>query len=94
MSDAPPLAVQAEAKAEAKHTADSFVAVVPHALHSVKLMFSAPSVKASTATGALIGAGAGGPPGAVVGGLIGFALERWQILGGPIGRIMRAIRGH
>ena len=86
------LAKQAETKVDAKAAADVAVATDPHAIHGVQKTFKSPDVKASAATGALIGAAAGGPPGAVIGGLIGYAVEKYQIAGGPIGKLMGMLK--
>lgn len=92
--DAPPLAKQAEAKADAKAEADHKVAIEPHALHAVKMMAGSPTVMGSTLVGAGIGAGLGGPPGALVGAVIGHYVEKYQIAGGPVGWVWSKIRGH
>lgn len=91
MSD---IAQQAEAKAESKVEADHKVATEPHAIHGVMTMFKSPAMAASIVTGAGIGALYGGPVGAVVGGVIGGVVERKRILGGPVGILIRKIRGH
>jgi hypothetical protein len=88
----PDLASQAEDKANAKAEADVRVATVPEALHHVKMAIHAPSVWGSTAAGAAIGAAFGGPPGVPIGALVGFAVERYQIFGGPIGRAFHKLR--
>jgi hypothetical protein len=93
MSDTPDLAAQAQAKAEAKANADHTVATEPHARHGIRMAFGSPTVVASTLTGAGIGAMAGGPPGALVGGVIGNLVERHGIMGGPVGWIWKKVRG-
>jgi hypothetical protein len=87
------LAAQAEDKATEKAKADAVVATDPHATHSVKLAVTSPKVMTGTGTGALIGLAVGGPPGAAIGAGIGFLTERYQIAGGPIGKVYDKITG-
>ena len=89
---AAPTVQQAVDKATAKVTADAAVATDPHAVHHVKLAPAAPTVLGSTATGAGIGFLVGGPPGAAVGAGIGWVAERYQIGGGPVGKIWGGIK--
>jgi len=84
---------QALAKATAKASADATVAAVPAAVHSVKLAPNAPIVIGSTAAGAGIGMMLGGPPGAALGAGIGWVTERYQIAGGPWGRVWNKLKG-
>ena len=90
----PPAAKEAEAKADAKAHADHVVSVEPHALHSGKMAAGSPTVIASTLVGAGIGAVAGGPPGALIGAVVGHFTESRRLLGGPVGWIWAKIRGH
>jgi len=95
MNDGVPAAAkEAEAKADAKAQADHVVATEPHAVHGVKMMFGSPTVIASTVTGAGIGALAGGPPGALVGAVVGNLVERHRVMGGPVGWLWSKFRGH
>jgi pyruvate dehydrogenase E2 component (dihydrolipoamide acetyltransferase) len=82
---AAPTLQQAVDKAVAKTEADKAVQADPNAMHHVKLAPFAPTVLGSTATGAAIGFGLGGPPGAAVGAGLGWLAERYQIAGGPFG---------
>jgi hypothetical protein len=79
-------------KAVAKASADVKVAEDPHAVHHVKLAVAAPTVLGSTAAGALIGSAILPGPGTAVGALVGWAVERYQIGGGPVGRIIGAAK--
>ncbi len=81
-----PTPQQSVDKAQAKVTADQAVATDPHAVHAVNIAPAAPTTIGSAATGAGIGFLMGGPPGALVGGAIGWAAERYQIAGGPFGK--------
>lgn len=83
----------AEKKATDKAAADAVVATDPHATHGVKLAVTSPKVLAGTGAGALIGFYAGAAPGAAIGAAIGFAVERYGMLGGPIGKVMDKIKG-
>lgn len=86
---APPAAsslAQAVQKAQDKAKADIAVATDPHASHGVVLSVKSPKVLGSTAVGAGIGMAIAGPPGAVLGALVGLAAEKYQIAGGPVGR--------
>ena len=87
-----PTLQQAVDKATAKKDADTVVAADPHATHHVKLASLAPSVLGSTATGAAIGMGLGGPPGAALGAGVGFFVEKFQIAGGPFGKLIVTIK--
>jgi hypothetical protein len=79
-------------KAVAKADADKTVAAVPEASHHVKLEPLAPTVLASTATGAGVGFLVAGPPGALIGAGIGWVAERYQIAGGPVGKAIAKIK--
>jgi hypothetical protein len=83
---------QAVAKADAKADADHKVASEVHTIHGVRAMVKSPGIVGSTLAGAGIGAAMGGPPGAAVGAVAGFIVERYKILGGPAGKIYHAIR--
>lgn len=84
---AAPTLQQAVDKAVAKADADQKVATDPNAVHHVKLAPLAPSVLGSTATGALIGSAILPGPGTAVGAGIGWLVERYQIGGGPFGKV-------
>ena len=89
------VAEQADKKAEAKVEADHKVATEPHTIHGVRRMLGAPGMIPSIAAGAGLAAvlvGGGWVP-VAVGSLIGFGVERFQVLGGPAGRAWRKIRG-
>lgn len=90
---AAPTLQQAVDKAVAKAGADAVVASDPHAVHHVKLAPLAPSVLGSTATGALIGSAILPGPGTLVGAGIGYVAERWQIGGGPFGKVAGKVKG-
>jgi hypothetical protein len=92
MADAETTVAQAETKADAKVAADQAVASEPHAVHGVRTMLKSPAIVGSTLAGAGIGAALGGPPGAAVGAVAGFLIERHRIFFGPVGRIYHAIR--
>jgi len=88
------VAEQADKKAEAKVEADHKVATEPHTIHGVRRMLGASGMIPSIAAGAGIGALAvGGWPAIVVGSVIGFGIEKYQVLGGPLGRAWRKVRG-
>jgi hypothetical protein len=89
------VAEQADKKAEAKVEADHKVATEPHTIHGVRRMLGAPGMIPSIAAGAGLAAvlvGGGWVP-VAVGSLIGWGVERYQVLGGPVGRLVRKIRG-
>jgi hypothetical protein len=89
------VAEQAAAKADAKVEADHKVATEPHTIHGVRRMLTAPGMVPSILAGGALGAvlvGGGWVP-VAVGSAIGFAAERWQILGGPAGKLWRKVRG-
>ena len=89
------VAEQADKKAEAKVEADHKVATEPHTIHGVRRMLGAPGMIASVLAGGALGAvlvGGGWVPVAVGSG-IGFLVEKYQVLGGPVGRLARKIRG-
>ena len=89
------VAEQADKKAEAKVEADHKVATEPHTIHGVRRMLAAPgmipSILAGTGIAALVTTGGWVP--LAIGGVIGFGVERFQVLGGPAGRLYRKIRG-
>lgn len=89
---AAPTLDQAVAKAQAKANADVAVATDPHAVHGVNLLPAAPTALGAAATGALAGAAIGGPPGAAVGGLVMYVVEKYQIMGGPVGKIWKHVK--
>jgi hypothetical protein len=89
-----PVVEKAVDKAEAKAEADAKVATETHTTHGVRTMIKSPDIVASTITGAGIGALYGGPPGAVIGAGIGYLVERYRVLGGPVGALLRQVRGH
>ena len=91
---APPVVTPQQAidKIDAKAKSDTTVAADPHAVHHVKLLASSPKAWGSTAAGAGIGFIFGGPPGALIGAVIGHVVERYQIAGGPIGKIWDKIK--
>jgi hypothetical protein len=74
-------------KAVSKATADATVASNPHATYSTKLSAAAPTVLGSTAAGALIGTAILPGPGTAVGALVGFVTEKYNIFGGPVGKL-------
>jgi hypothetical protein len=88
----PAVAAAAAAKSTAKQKADATVATNQGATHSVKMAVTSPEVVAGASTGALIGTflfpGLGTAAGAVIGGTI----ERYQILGGPVSKIVAKVR--
>ena len=89
------VADQADKKAEAKVEADHKVATEPHTIHGVRRMLGAPGMIPSIAAGAGLAAvlvGGGWVP-VAVGSLIGFGVERFQVLGGPAGKLWRKVRG-
>lgn len=86
---AAPTLQQAVDKAVAKASADAIVATVPTAVHSVKLAPLAPTVLGSTAAGAAIGTAIFPGPGTLVGAGAGWLVERYQIGGGPFGKVAR-----
>lgn len=79
-------AKQHVAKAAAKAAADKTVATDPNAVHATQLTVKSPKVWFGTLAGATLG-GIGGPVGIGVGAGLGFLVERYQILGGPIGKL-------
>ncbi len=87
-----PTLQQAVDKAVAKASADAIVAIDPHATHSVKKAPLAPAVLGSTATGALIGSAILPGPGTLLGAGIGWGMERYNIAGGPFGKVAGHIR--
>lgn len=78
---------QAVDKAVSKATADQAVASNPHATYAVKLAATAPSVLGSTVAGAAIGTAILPGPGTAVGALVGFVTEKYNIFGGPVGKL-------
>lgn len=89
---AQPTLQQAVDKAVAKAQADAAVATDPNAVHAVKLAATAPIVLGSTGAGAGIGFLLGGPPGAAIGAGVGWVAERYQIGGGPFGKVWNKIK--
>ena len=92
----PPVSAHAqegEAKAVAKSAADHAVANDPNAVHAVNLTVKNPKVWASAGTGAAIGAAVAGPPGALVGGVAGLVVEKYQIAHGPVGKAYDWVKG-
>lgn len=84
-------AKQHEAKAAAKSAADKAVASDPNMVHATHRTVKSPQVWAGTLAGATLGA-VGGPVGVGFGAGIGFIVERYRILGGPIGRLYDAAK--
>lgn len=84
---------QAVSKAQDKAKADAAVASDPNASHHVKLAPLAPTVLGSTAAGALIGATILPGVGALPGAAIGWAVERYQVGGGPFGKAWSWVKG-
>ena len=82
----------AEVKADAKSTADAVVATDPHAVHAVQTIGTSSKALTSTAVGAGIGLVMGGPPGAAVGALIGWGVEKYRVAGGPIGKLFDKVK--
>ena len=89
---AAPTLQQAVDKAVAKAGADAVVATDPHAVHSVKLAPLAPTVLGSTAAGAAIGTAIFPGPGTLVGAGAGWLVERYQIGGGPFGKVAKKVK--
>jgi hypothetical protein len=87
-----PTLAQAVDKAVAKAAADVKVAEDPHAVHSVRLAVAAPTVLGSTAVGALIGSAIFPGPGTLIGGVIGWGMERYQLAGGPFGMVVGKVK--
>lgn len=77
----------AEQKADAKAQADATVSTDPHAVHAVQTMPTSPKALGSTAVGAGVGLVLGGPPGAAVGALVGWGVEKYRVAGGPVGKL-------
>ena len=89
------VAEQADKKAEAKVEADHKVATEPHTIHGVRRMLGAPGMIPSIAAGAGLAAlvTTGGWLPLAVGSGIGFLVEKYQLLGGPAGKLWRKVRG-
>lgn len=87
-----PTLQQAVDKAVAKAQSDQQVAADPHATHAVKLAVAAPTVLGSAAAGAVIGSALFPGPGTLVGAGLGWALERYQIGGGPFGKLWGKVK--
>ena len=62
-------------------------------MHSVKKAPLAPAVLGSAATGALIGSAVLPGPGTLVGAGVGWAMERYNVMGGPFGMIAGKVKG-
>jgi hypothetical protein len=77
----------AEVKADAKATADATVATDEQAVHGVQTMGKSPKALGSAAVGAGIGLVMAGPPGALVGAGVGWAIEKYRVAGGPVGKL-------
>lgn len=88
-----PTLQQAVDKAVAKAGADAKVATDPNAVHSVRLAVAAPIVVGATAAGALIGSAILPGPGTAIGAGVGWLTERYQIAGGPWGRLWGWTKG-
>jgi hypothetical protein len=84
---AAPTLQQAVDKAQAKQAADVKVATDPHAVHAVRVAALAPKTLGSTAAGALIGSAILPGPGTLLGAGAGWLAERYQIGGGPWGKL-------
>ena len=82
-----PTLQQSVDKAVSKATADATVASNPHAVYSTKLSAVAPTVLGSTVAGAAIGTAILPGPGTAVGALVGFVTEKYNIFGGPVGKL-------
>lgn len=87
-----PTLQQSVDKAVAKAAADAKVATDPHAVHSVKMAGSAPTVLGATAAGAVIGTAILPGPGTAVGALVGFVTEKYSIFGGPVGKLAAKVK--
>ena len=89
----PPAVIQAaEDKSVEKAKADAVVATNINATHAVKMSVKSPEVIAGASTGALIGTFVFPGVGTAVGGLIGGAVERYQIFGGPISKVVAKVK--
>lgn len=87
-----PQAAEATAKAVAKNAADATVATDKNAKHGVVYTVKSPKVWASAAAGAGAGAVVAGPPGALAGAIIGGMVQRHNVAGGPIGKLIDVVK--
>jgi len=89
---ATPTVQQVVNKAVAKSEADAKVATDPHVTHSTKTAPLAPKVLGSTAAGALIGSAILPGPGTAIGAAAGWLAERYNIGGGPFGKLIDKVK--
>jgi len=87
-----PTVQQVVDKAVAKSTADAKVASDPHTVHSTRTAPLAPKVLGSTAAGAVIGSMILPGPGTAIGAGVGWLAERYNIGGGPFGKLIDKVK--
>lgn len=88
----PPAVATAVAQANAKQAADAIVATNPNATHAVKMAVLSPEVAAGASTGALIGTFIVPGLGTLAGAALGGVIERYQVFGGPVSKVVAKAR--